>query len=367
MTKLCLYFNHPAQYREEIYLKIDKEFDCDWYFEKSDTDITKFDINILSRSYWFNISKIGGFYWTKGLLALLKKGYDNYLMIGATRCLSLYVFLLIKKIFYPQKRVFLWTHGFYGKESWIEKNLFKRPLFKLADSILVYGDFSRDLMISGGFDPNKVVTIHNSLAYSKQLKLRNSLLYSDIYKKHFSNNFPVLIFIGRLTSVKKLDMIIDALLILKNRNEFYNLVLVGDGSDRLFLESKVMDMGLRDMVWFYGACFDERQNAELIYNADLCVSPGNIGLTVIHSLMFGCPAITHNDFKWQMPEFEAIQTGATGDFFERGNVHDLSDTISRWFLEYQSHRDSVRNACYEKVDSQWNPEFQLNVLKNILH
>ncbi len=46
MTKLCLYFNHPAQYREEIYLKIDKEFDCDWYFEKSDIDIRKFVISI---------------------------------------------------------------------------------------------------------------------------------------------------------------------------------------------------------------------------------------------------------------------------------------------------------------------------------
>lgn len=55
-------------------------------------------------------------------------------------------------------------------------------------------------------------------------------------------------------------------------------------------------------------------NAEFIYNADLCVSPGNVGLTAMHSLVFGCPVITHNCFEWQMPEFEAIQPGITGDF-----------------------------------------------------
>lgn len=67
-------------------------------------------------------------------------------------------------------------------------------------------------------------------------------------------------------------------------------------------------------VWFYGSCYDEQTNAELIYNADMCVAPGNVGLTAIHAMTFGCPVITHSDFKWQMPEFEAIHPGKTGDF-----------------------------------------------------
>lgn len=57
-------------------------------------------------------------------------------------------------------------------------------------------------------------------------------------------------------------------------------------------------------------------NAELIYNADLCVAPGNIGLTAMHAMMFGCPCISHNDFSWQMPEFEAIVPYKTGNFLK---------------------------------------------------
>ena len=124
--------------------------------------------------------------------------------------------------------------------------------------------------------------------------------------------------------------------------------------------------GLTDNIWFYGACFDENANAELVYNADLCVAPGNIGLTAMHVMMFGCPAISHNSFKWQMPEFESIKPGETGDFFEYDNVEDLTRCISEWFRSKKDCREKVREACYKEIDDYWNPHYQLNLLKRVL-
>ena len=40
--------------------------------------------------------------------------------------------------------------------------------------------------------------------------------------------------------------------------------------------------------------------------SDLTVSPGNIGLTAIHSLSYGTPVCSHSNFNNQMPESEAI-------------------------------------------------------------
>lgn len=114
--------------------------------------------------------------------------------------------------------------------------------------------------------------------------------------------------------MKKLDQIVEAVGILKQKGENYNIAFVGDGEIRQSLEVEVAKYQLQDNVWFYGPCFDEKINAELIYNADLCVAPGNIGLTAMHVLMFGCPAISHNNFKCQMPEFESIIPGHTGAF-----------------------------------------------------
>lgn len=363
---LCLYFNIPPKYREEIYTRIEQEYDCSWYFEMGDVSIKSFDLSQLKSWDELATIKLGGFYWTKGLLCLLLKDYSHYIMIGATRNLSLYIFLILKNLFFRKKKVALWTHGYYGKESRIELHLFKLPLLKMANMILLYGDYARDLMIKHGFSPNKLLTIHNSLAYTKQMELRKSIQPSNIYKNHFCNLNPVLIFLGRLTPVKKLDMILDAMAKLKMNGEEYNMVFVGGGIVRERLEKQTADLGLTNHVWFYGACYDESQNAELVYNADLCVAPGNVGLTAMHMMMFGCPVITHNDFKWQMPEFESIVQGKTGTFFEKGNVDSLAENISAWFKQKNTDRENVRNACYTQMDDYWNPDFQMEVINKAL-
>ena len=37
--KLCLIYNTAPRYREAIYQAIDNEYDSDWYFGKTKTDI----------------------------------------------------------------------------------------------------------------------------------------------------------------------------------------------------------------------------------------------------------------------------------------------------------------------------------------
>ena len=367
MQKLCLYFNIPSRYREEIYTRIERKYDCEWYFENTDQGIKPFDTSKLKRVNIQNAQKLGGFYWTKGMLRLLQKEFDTFIMMGATRCLSLYLFLILKKLFYRKKRVLLWTHGYYGKESWTEKNLFKRPLLKMADGLLLYGNFARELMLKDGFNPKTTLTIHNSLAYTEQLKLRNTIKPSSIYKEHFGNNNPGLIFLGRLTPVKQLDMIVTAVAHLKEKGERFNLVFVGDGSERERLEELVKRYGIVNQVWIYGACYDEAKNAALVYNADLCVAPGNIGLTAMHVMMFGCPALTHDCFKWQMPEFESIHPYKTGNFFKYQNQESLEEKISEWFRINGNLREEVRQACYKEIDEQWNPEFQLDVIEKAIN
>lgn len=364
MKKLCLYFNIPSRYREEIYTRINNEYNCEWYFEKSSEPIKTFELKGFKHVF-LPTKKYGGFYWTKGMLGLLKHDCDCYIMMGATRCLSLYVFLLFKRIFFPKKWVCLWTHGYYGKESWIEKNFFKKPLLKMADRLLLYGNYAHDLMLKDNFNSLKLLTIHNSLAYSEQSNLRKAIKPSNIYLDHFDNCNPVIIFLGRLTKVKKLDMILDAVANLKSRGENYNVTFIGDGSERESLELRANSLGIKAQVWFYGACYDEKINAEMVYNADVCVAPGNVGLTAIHTMMFGCPVITHNDFPWQMPEFEAIHEGKTGSFFERDNIDSLIETISRWF-ETRGDREQIRQACFEEIDTQWNPNFQMKVLEQAI-
>ena len=61
------------------------------------------------------------------------------------------------------------------------------------------------------------------------------------------------------------------------------------------------------------------------------MSIGNIGLTAIHSLSFGTPVASHDNFENQMPEVEAIIDGENGFLFEENNSNDLIDKIEQWF------------------------------------
>lgn len=143
--------------------------------------------------------------------------------------------------------------------------------------------------------------------------------------------------------------------------------MIGDGTEKERMLQDVQALRVTQQIWFYGACYDEESNASLIYNADLCVAPGNIGLTAMHAMMFGCPCLSHNDFPWQMPEFEAIHEGSTGCFFERDNIEDLANSIDKWFLEHADKREDVREACFHEIDKEWNPHKQLEIIKNMIY
>lgn len=367
MQKLCIINGKAPRYREAIFKAIDKYYDCDWFFGKAKTDIKYLDLSIFKNASSFGYLYFGSsFYWKKNTISkLFNKKYNTFLVSIESRAVSDYLFLLIKSIFFPKKKVYAWTHGWYGKETKMEAKL-KKWQFRKLTGIFTYGDYARDLLIKEGFSSEKVHAIHNSLHYDQQIELRQSIQSSDIYASHFGNDNPVIIFIGRLTKVKQLDMIVNAIADLKRRGESYNLVFVGDGEEHTTLANLVSEMNIENQVWFYGACYDERTNAELIYNADLCVAPGNVGLTAIHTMVFGTPVISHNDFKWQMPEFEAIHPGKTGDFFERNNQESLNNVISCWLKSKSGCREDVRESCFSEIDELWNPHYQLNVLKKFL-
>ena len=364
MSKLCLIYNTAPRYREAIFRAMDAEYDCDWYFGPTKTDIKEMDISFLKNvKYYKTIGNPQKWYLKWGTIRLLfKKKYQTYFIIPSTRSITDWIFFWIAFKFFPKKRFFLWTHGWYGKESAREAKM-KLWLYRHAAGTFCYGNYACSLLENEGISKDKLFAIHNSLDYDQQMALRKTIQPSNVYLDHFGNSNPVIVFIGRLTKVKQLDMIVNVVSDLKNRGEHYNVVFVGDGVERESLELRAKSLGIKDQVWFYGACYDERTNAELIYNADLCVAPGNIGLTAMHVLMFGCPAISHNDFKWQMPEFEAIKVGQTGAFFERNNVVSLASTISNWFKENADRREDVRQACYNEIDTNWNPYYQIELIK----
>lgn len=367
MGKLLIVDIQAALYRKGIFCALDKNYDCEWFFGKGKHGIKDLDWKLLRHVNEAKLVKlIGHFYYQrKVIMQVFRKENITFLINGEPYCLSSWVISFLS-LFISNKKVYYWSHGWYGRENWCKK-IIKKVYFRLGDGTFTYGNYSRDLMIKENFNSLKIFTLHNSLDYESHLSLRKKNLKDEIYTTHFNNSRFNLIFIGRLTHSKRIDLLIEAMSLLKNNKEFFNLTLIGDGEAHDNIRYLVQHYGLEDSVWFFGASYDEMNNSRLIYNADVCISPGNVGLTAIHSMTFGTPVVTHNQFQYQGPEFEAIHEGVTGSFFLRDNVQSLADCISNWFLEFGTKREDVRKACYCEIDTAWTPDFQIKVFKQNLN
>lgn len=364
MSKLCVIYNMAAKYRTPIFQLMDKELDVDWYYGNQIGDIQEMESSNLKRVTRLERKDlIGPLYVQKNVSELIvKPEYSNFLVLGDLFALSTWMLLIKKKFFNSGKKVYLWSHGWYGREG-ILKRWLKKIFFSLADGTFLYGNYARKVAIEQGNNPDKLWVIHNSLDHDTHVNLRKSMKQSELFHEHFGNENPTIIFIGRLTPVKQLDLVIKAIKQLRDLGENYNIVFIGDGQERKNLEALSKTLGIN--AWFYGSCYDDIQTAQLIFDADLCVSPGNVGLTAMHVMSFGTPVITHSNFANQMPEFEAIIENKTGNFFKEGSIDSLSSTISNWFAN-QKDRQKVRLACYKEIDENWTPEFQLDVLRKNL-
>lgn len=338
---------------------------CSFIFGKDNTTVKRMDTSILKVSYDLPNRYLGKTPWyhQPGLLKKIKN-YDVIINDLGIYCITSWVFMILAK--FRHQKVYNWDHGYYGKESKI-KTYIKRLYFGLATGSFIYGEYAITLMAKNGFNATKLFPIHNSLDYESQLALRNTIKPSYIYQEYFGNTNPVLIMIGRLNLRKKLNQLIEAVALLKNKGQIYNVVLVGDGEDRKSIEELVAKLDIQKQVWFYGACYDEATNADLIFNADMCVVPGDIGLTAIHCMMFGVPVITHNYFPNQGPEFEVIKEGYTGSFFKHDDISSLAEVISTWFANHIKDREATRKSCFKEIDEKWTPKYQIDVLKKVIY
>ena len=301
---------------------------------------------------------------------LLRTSYDVYILSGEAHSISNWIAVLICKA--RKKPLLIWGHGIYGNEKYLKKSI--RHLFnRIADSHLVYGKRAGNLMIGSGISPDRIFIVYNSLDFHTQMKHyeeRNIDALKLLKMKLFpvQSELPVIIFIGRLTREKKISYLLEVLYRSSKKGHKYNCLIVGGGPESDNLKTMSDSLGISDLVCFYGPSYDELTNSNLIMLAECCVSPGNVGLTAIHSMSLGTPVITHGNMFNQGPEAEAVIHGETGLYFKEDDIDSLSDAIDDLILNRKKLFMEVN--CIRQIKKYWNPMkqsavFDEAVLKSI--
>lgn len=295
------------------------------------------------------------------------KEYDLFILDGATSHISTWLFAFLCKL--TGKKSIFWSHGFKGTDKGLKK-MIKIIFFKyLPDGLILYGDFSKSQMVKDGFKSDKIFVIGNSLNYENQKTIRTSLLRQKENLLEFKNSIFIednktVLFIGRLHDNKKIDKLLQALITLNKENLKLNCIIIGLGPAKQNLLDLVKTNQLDSQIYFAGELYDEEEIAKLFLISDLMVSPGNVGLNCIHSLSYGIPVITHDNFCFQNPEVEAITPGKNGLFYKYEDFHDLTLKIKKWFSI--EHVD-LFNECINPIENKFNPKsHSSNINKAVL-
>jgi glycosyltransferase involved in cell wall biosynthesis len=366
--KLCCVFNYNPLYRWPIFHALDEVFGCDFYF--GDTvfqKIEQFDARQLKGFQGFiRARKLGktGFVLHRNIKKIFSRKYTHYLITGESGGIVNWLIQIYAKL--TNKKVFLWCHGIHAPIQLKKTRLIYKLFFTHVDGIFLYSSYSIPFMVALGCKKERLFIIHNSLDTKIQTKLFEKPPVSNIYYSHFQNKQPIAIYIGRIQKRKKIDQLLKAIALCKKKGEIINVVIVGSIEDDDKLCELPCQLDIADQVWLYGPCYNEILLAELLFNANVSVCPAAIGLSCIHSLSYGTPVITNDDFENQMPEHEAIINRETGSFFQKDNIENLSDQILYWTKKSIPEREMIRNQARQTILEEWSVDYQINMFTSVI-
>lgn len=179
------------------------------------------------------------------------------------------------------KKVIGWGLGapMSGSFGWVKK-LFWQSAIRNLDGIITYSSSGREQFAALGFDPAKIVIAPNAVAPRPKMPAVKRL-------NEFKNGQPIILFVGKLSERKRVDVLIHACSRL-NAPVKPALWIVGDGSTKQDLEM------LANRIYPQAEFLGDLRGPDLepLWNkADIFVLPGTGGLAVQEAMSHSLPVI----------------------------------------------------------------------------
>jgi len=255
-------------------------------------------------------------YYQRGIIFDILKSRPSTIFITADfRALHFWLILIISKIL--NISIFSHGQGLYNKPN---PSLLHKLMFKvttaLSDSYICYTDSVFNSLIAIGINKKYLSIMDNTIVNTYTVTPSEKL--ADIHKR--------ILYIGRLREGSNLELLFEAMHILKLNGKEVVLDIVGDGTEKKKYETIVNSLNLN--VKFFGAVYDNKIIQEISKNSSIGIYPGDAGLSLVHYMSLSLVPIIHDDLTKHMgPEPSYIKHGINGLTFERNDAKSLAKTI----------------------------------------
>lgn len=347
----CIIIVQPAlpSYRVDFFKRIAQDLGsdfCVYYSPSSDLGVlteTKVEHRWAKPlgAIW---SPFPGAEWQNGALAFPVKRGDVIVVSGAPRYLTTLLLLIKAKLRGAET---IWWGHYWSSTSKKYRVWIRMVLMRLSDGVLFYTDKEVEEYQKSKrrLDNRPIGALNNGINTDPIVALRSP------YRSQTRSQS--VLYIGRLTKKAEINVLLNAFATECLKDAI--LHIVGDGPEDVALRSLADELNVTSRVVWHGGTTEESQIAEVANHCRLFVYPGGVGLSLIHAMAYGLPAIVHEDRWRQMPEFSAFVSEKTGRTFCKGDYQDLSQKLSLTLNDEPAlDRMSANSIC--RVSTDFNTE-----------
>lgn len=308
---------------------------------------------------FINIKSRKDFSWIWKLKKLIDKENPDVIF---THGFNGAIMMLLERVFMRMSvSVVCSYHGAYHAPSKLKKLI--EPLYnslpiwiykKIAKRVICVENSSRNYLCSKGVNSDKVVTVHNGIMGIPVQSPVNLSTYID-------GSVPTLLTASRITEVKGLPYLLQALKILKDKGLKFHYFMIGEGPDLHKLKVQSHSMGLDSVITFMGY---QNNVAEWLAACNIFVLPSLYeyhSIAVLEAMRSGIAIIATT----VGGNVESITDGVEGIMIPSADSIALADALEKMLVDADA-RLRLGTAARKRFEKEFTEEAMMKNLVRVL-
>jgi L-malate glycosyltransferase len=276
--------------------------------------------------------------------------------------------LLINYLLIPLSKVMKFKFAFWGHGANLQddpnstKNRFRYFFLNQSDYWFAYTNGVKNFLIEKGVNNRKITVVDNAIDTLSLKQQYDNLPMSEVdnLKTEMGvNSGNVAIYCGGIYKEKRIDFLIEASVIIKEKIEDFHLVFVGAGPEAY----KVKEASeTYDWIHYVGPKFGA-ERVPYFKMSELFLMPGLVGLAILDTFATETPMIT-TDFPYHSPEIEYLENGKNG-VVTVNNINDYSKQVIDLF-QNKDKIVSLKESCLNSSTLYSTESMVVNFTNGIL-
>ena len=364
--KVGVFSSYYPTYRDAVFAEMSKSTVFQFSFLAGAPPSGSFIVDNKSKPYtfspikWFTIPIPGTHnsisYRSKAILSILLRQYDVIILSNDILGIDVWFCCFLGRLL--RIPVCIWGQGMSRPASIFRDGL-RWLLTSLASASIYYSEGGKQYWDDRGISQSKLFVAYNALDTQTQIKIRESIGYKELdafLKKEGLKGKKIVAYLGRLISIKKPEIFIEAIARAYAQESSVVGVLIGDGPQRNELEQLTRKLGLPcDVIRFTGEVYNEHILAQYLKISSAVVLPAAAGLAIQHAAVYGVPLILGDIAHNHLPEQEIVVEGKTGLWCPEGDLDGFSSAILR-LVNDPEYRAMLSANLQREIDEKYNVE-----------